>query len=209
MLRNIFRKSHCKVKKENQAWGKLVYIRLTFGSEMPCIVCLTCPKINEANRPFIWSEKNCWLVSERRLMGRHLPLAEPPLTFSLDACWWMKDCHRLSLPLLLLFLTFFFWALVLPVCAGLVRLSAILFDALHPLLSVQCLESPVGKRKRSLAVSSSQDPSFSGLNQVWTHNHLLIIPQNYFSLRFVFPFLFILFLIITINVCWHQTRHTC
>lgn len=40
------------------------------------------------------------------------------------------------------------------------------FDALHPLLFVQCLETPVGKRKRSLAVSSSQDPSFSGLNQV-------------------------------------------
>lgn len=36
----------------------------------------------------------------------------------------------------------------------------------HPLLFVQCLESPVGKRKRSMTVSTSQDPSFSGLNQV-------------------------------------------
>uniref|UniRef100_A0A8D0P7B0 Casein kinase 1 alpha 1 n=1 Tax=Sus scrofa TaxID=9823 RepID=A0A8D0P7B0_PIG len=37
----------------------------------------------------------------------------------------------------------------------------------HPLLSVQCLESPVGKRKRSMTVSTSQDPSFSGLNQLF------------------------------------------
>ncbi len=95
-----------------------------------------------------------------------------------------KSAFRLSLPLPLLLLAFFFWALVLPVCAGHVRLSAILFDALHPLLSVQCLESPVGKRKRSLAVSSSQDPSFSGLNQVWNHNHLLVIAQK--SLLFLF-----------------------
>uniref|UniRef100_P67962-3 Isoform CK1A-LS of Casein kinase I isoform alpha n=1 Tax=Gallus gallus TaxID=9031 RepID=P67962-3 len=29
----------------------------------------------------------------------------------------------------------------------------------------KCLESPVGKRKRSMTVSTSQDPSFSGLNQ--------------------------------------------
>ncbi|XP_019780260.1 casein kinase I isoform X1 [Phocoena sinus] len=31
----------------------------------------------------------------------------------------------------------------------------------------KCLESPVGKRKRSMTVSSSQDPSFSGLNQLF------------------------------------------
>ncbi|KAA8579278.1 hypothetical protein FQN60_009103 [Etheostoma spectabile] len=31
----------------------------------------------------------------------------------------------------------------------------------------KCLDSSVGKRKRSLAVSSSQDPSFSGLNQLF------------------------------------------
>ncbi|ELR56673.1 Casein kinase I isoform alpha, partial [Bos mutus] len=31
----------------------------------------------------------------------------------------------------------------------------------------KCLESPVGKRKRSMTVSTSQDPSFSGLNQLF------------------------------------------
>ncbi|CAH7026108.1 Csnk1a1 [Phodopus roborovskii] len=31
----------------------------------------------------------------------------------------------------------------------------------------KCLESPVGKRKRSMTVSPSQDPSFSGLNQLF------------------------------------------
>lgn len=58
---------------------------------------------------------------------------------------------------------------------AIVAMYAILFDALPPLLSVQCLESPVGKRKRSMTVSPSQDPSFSGLNQVW--NCLLFQPQ--------------------------------
>lgn len=106
-------------------------------------------------------------------------------------CWWMKDGLWLSLPLLLPLLPFFFWALVLPVCAGLVGLSAILFDALHPLF-VQCLESPVGKRKRSLAVSSSQDPSFSGLNQVWNYNRLLIFPQILFAFGIYFTHLGVL-----------------
>ena len=31
----------------------------------------------------------------------------------------------------------------------------------------KCLKSPVGKRKRSMTVSTSQDPSFSGLNQLF------------------------------------------
>ncbi|CAJ0923140.1 unnamed protein product [Ranitomeya imitator] len=31
----------------------------------------------------------------------------------------------------------------------------------------KCFESPVGKRKRSMTVSTSQDPSFSGLNQLF------------------------------------------
>ncbi|MBW00158.1 Casein kinase I isoform alpha, partial [Eschrichtius robustus] len=35
------------------------------------------------------------------------------------------------------------------------------------MLADQCLESPVGKRKRSMTVSTSQDPSFSGLNQLF------------------------------------------
>lgn len=58
----------------------------------------------------------------------------------------------------------------------------------HPLLSVQCLESPVGKRKRSMTVSTSQDPSFSGLNQVW--NCLLFQPQSQIHVLFFLLFYF-------------------
>lgn len=81
---------------------------------------------------------------------------------------------------------------LLPRCClsapAIVAMYAILFDALPPLLSVQCLESPVGKRKRSMTVSPSQDPSFSGLNQVW--NCLLFQPQPQIHVLF---FLIVLF----------------
>lgn len=75
----------------------------------------------------------------------------------------------------------------------------------HPLLFVQCLESPVGKRKRSMTVSTSQDPSFSGLNQVWTVSYSNLNPKFMcfifvsvlfflffsFGLFFVFYFVFL------------------
>lgn len=69
----------------------------------------------------------------------------------------------------------------------------------HPLLFVQCLESPVGKRKRSMTVSTSQDPSFSGLNQVWTVSYSNLNPKfmcfifcfgSLFFVWFIFCFLF-------------------
>lgn len=63
----------------------------------------------------------------------------------------------------------------------------------HPLLFVQCLESPVGKRKRSMTVSTSQDPSFSGLNQVWTVSYSNLNPK---FMCFIFCFVFVLFFLI-------------
>ncbi|MBN3305870.1 KC1A kinase, partial [Amia calva] len=59
----------------------------------------------------------------------------------------------------------------------------------------KCLESPVGKRKRSLAVSSSQDPSFSGLNQQTCYISYSPCPKNPFNFFFFFLFPFQLFLI--------------
>ncbi|XP_059102103.1 casein kinase I [Peromyscus eremicus] len=42
----------------------------------------------------------------------------------------------------------------------------------------KCLESPVGKRKRSMTVSPSQDPSFSGLNQTYLANIFYVFPLS-------------------------------
>lgn len=62
----------------------------------------------------------------------------------------------------------------------------------HPLLFVQCLESPVGKRKRSMTVSTSQDPSFSGLNQVWTVSYSNLNPE-FMCFIFVLVLLFLFY----------------